>query len=1116
MLDFIFVEGQAAASSGAPTLAVLYRDATEHIHIRTYEIAIRDKVLVAGPWSLADVDPSAVLLAPVPLPLGGMLVISADSVLYVGDRGQKGEAVSLGSGNPPIRCWGAIDGTRFLVADAAGGVTLVALLTEGAVDRRVTRLTAERLGDTSLARVISYLDGGLVFVGSALGNSALVRLQPVRDAVTGSFLAPIASYASLGPIIDLAVVDLERQGQCQVIAACGGYKEGSLRIVRSGISIEEQAVVELPGLRGIWALSDASDPAHHKFLVLGYATDTRVLAIEGDEMAETDELSVGFTVDGTAPTLYAANLASNGALLQVTAREARVVRSDKGLASVWRVPVNTENADVREQRITVATSFGDDVVLAISGGDVVWLHLNATTLVLEVCTTTRMTHEVASLHLAMLRIPSAALTPADASTSGADSMDLDSSVSGGLAAAPHRLIAAVGLWSNTAVHLMQLDAKSTATEIAVVRLGDEVPLRSVLLAVLEGVPYLLAALGDGTLYRFRVVAGLSGGGGAAALVDRKRIVLGTRPVSLSVFSHDGAPHVFAACDRPTVLFSQSGKVLPSSVNLQQVSFAVPFNSAAFPDALALVSETALTIGTVGDIRKLDVRTIPLGDPPRRVSHVRSARAVVVAVDSAHAAEGDARSDAAPIESTILRAFDDLTFEPRGVFELDPRETCTALCACSLLDTSCGASTEFLVVGTSYIIDDEEEPSHGRVLLLALAGASGSTAVRTAASRSAFRLVAQREVRGGVMSLVSFAGGKLAAGINSKVQVYSLGTAQSGAAATATAASKANAGALQSSERDDLVLVPECGYAGFTLALFLDAAPNSDFLFVGDLMKSLTQLRYNPAGPALEEIAASSGSAWMTAVGMLDDNAAMGADGSFNLFTSVRDATAESEEDRGHLALAAEFHLGDMINVFRPGSLVMLPSAAENAEPAITQQTRASMDDDDAINNSSSSRMAASKRPRVEHVTASGTSLMVGTRVGSEASPRPLLIFGTVSGALGVVISLPPSMYNYLSALQVAMATVVTGVGGLSHRTWRSSAYRHETLAWPSATEKESYGAIDGDFLELFLELDRAGQEAVIAALNASESTARHVDDTAGGLATVDEAVRTIDDLSRLH
>jgi DNA damage-binding protein 1 len=40
----------------------------------------------------------------------------------------------------------------------------------------------------------------------------------------------------------------------QVVTCSGGGADGSLRIVRNGIGVLEQATVELPGVKGVWSL----------------------------------------------------------------------------------------------------------------------------------------------------------------------------------------------------------------------------------------------------------------------------------------------------------------------------------------------------------------------------------------------------------------------------------------------------------------------------------------------------------------------------------------------------------------------------------------------------------------------------------------------------------------------------------------------------------------------------------------------------------------------------------------------------------------------------------------------------------------------------------------------
>lgn len=74
---------------------------------------------------------------------------------------------------------------------------------------------------------------------------------------------------------------------------------------------------------------------------------------------------------------------------------------------------------------------------------------------------------------------------------------------------------------------------------------------------------------------------------------RRKIVLGTHPISLTRFTNAGVLGVFASCDRPTVIFEKNGKLTLSNVNVQEVSGMVPFHSEMFPECLALSNETGI-------------------------------------------------------------------------------------------------------------------------------------------------------------------------------------------------------------------------------------------------------------------------------------------------------------------------------------------------------------------------------------------------------------------------------------------------------------------------------------------------------------------------------------------
>jgi hypothetical protein len=77
----------------------------------------------------------------------------------------------------------------------------------------------------------------------------------------------------------------------------------------------------------------------------------------------------------------------------------------------------------------------------------------------------------------------------------------------------------------------------------------------------------------------------------------------------------------------------------------QVNFMAPFNSASFPDSLAIAKEDSLTLGTIDAIQKLHIRAVPLGEQPRRLALQDATRTLAVATAGLLGGMGEARCQA---------------------------------------------------------------------------------------------------------------------------------------------------------------------------------------------------------------------------------------------------------------------------------------------------------------------------------------------------------------------------------------------------------------------------------------------------------------------------------------
>ena len=162
---------------------------------------------------------------------------------------------------------------------------------------------------------------------------------------------------------------------------------------------------------------------------------------------------------------------------------------------------------------------------------------------------------------------------------------------------------------------------------------------------------------------------------------------------------------------------------------------------------------------------------------------------------------------------------------------------------------------------------------------------------------------------------------------------------------------------------------------------------------------------------------------MSAVEILDDDIYLGAENNFNLFTVRKNSEGATDEERGRLEVAGEYHLGEFVNRFRHGSLVM----------------------------------------RLPY---------------SDVGQIPTVIFGTDNGVIGVIASLPHEQYLFLEKLQSNLRKVIKGVGGLSHEQWRSSFNNGKKTV-------DAINFLDGDLIESFLGLNPSKMDEISKAMTVS-------------------------------
>ena len=178
---------------------------------------------------------------------------------------------------------------------------------------------------------------------------------------------------------------------------------------------------------------------------------------------------------------------------------------------------------------------------------------------------------------------------------------------------------------------------------------------------------------------------------------------------------------------------------------------------------------------------------------------------------------------------------------------------------------------------------------------------------------------------------------------------------------------------------------------------------------------MTQLVYNPS--ARSKLAPASrdyNSNWMTAVHMLQDDTFIGSDNALNLFVTKKQDL--SQEDTIRMIPYGSFHLGQLVNRIRPGSIMMHKS-------------------------------------------------------DEEAVAKPELLYCTVSGSIGMVASLSKDVYDLLHHIQNNLEHHVKASGKLSWSKFRS--FKN------SSRVHESQNFIDGEWVDEFTRLSVHDQTKIL-------------------------------------
>lgn len=873
-------------------------------------------------------------------------------------------------------------------------------------------LSSMALGDVSAPGgpgAVTYLGENLVHVASSGGDPMIIRIEATPNA--DAQLAEVHRWPNLAPVLDFVVDDgaggdpaSARSAQARIITCSGNGPTGSLRIVRNGVSLQDVLSLTEGHVRRIWSVNDAVTGAT-KLLILGYHSQTRIFAVGSAGFVEATDTYEAAGWKTSEPTLDATSIGP-GVFAIVNAAGVQLfsmMQEDVHTISAWSPNALQEAAGA--PITNAAINDAGQLLITFRSGLLALLQIGADSL--TVVQTMIFQSEASAISINPLAAQAGPAT-----------------------------IAAVALWKPACVKLLALPSLEDVTPTALSAPQPSL-VRSIMLhtfavnGAATSLPHLLIGLSDGTL--ISVVLSLPTSDSLSKVIgifEKRSALLGAKPLRLCSFStSEGIHAVFAANDRPTVIFSQGLGLNYSAVRHRDIADVCQFNYNG-PDGtlerlIAFSRPDEILFSSMGQIHKLDISTVAMGhENPVSIAMCQKSRVVGV-VSTRFLPEG---RGSLPVPGGTVSLFDFQSFERLGEYqlELEERPNC--------IEHFERHSSQFLVVGTGYTLPDRSETTSGRLIVFQILPSSRKLV-----------LVSSRNVEGNVYDVKVLSGDRLAAAINAKVLTYDIENDNDGgdsddlemaSAKSATADDqkkvRENATMLQLLQVSDWA----CAFTATTLSLL---PPHR--LIVGDALRSVVVLAVEEVTGKLHELARDCDPYWTVACEAVDEEneVYIGSDIAFNLWTCRRLKWSHSARDRLEQSRQLDRDAGR-----GAGGLDLIDTTWSHI-----MQRDAAFHYGDLVNKM--------RRGALGPVTAGGSGDVQRTPI----SPR--IVFGTAAGALGLVVKLDERASHVMSQLALRLsepagsttsALSSTSVGGIASDDWRMLRTDHRTQ--PAA------GFVDGD------------------------------------------------------
>ncbi|KAJ0263855.1 Uncharacterized protein HA466_0023060 [Hirschfeldia incana] len=586
------------------------------------------------------------------------------------------------------------------------------------------------------------VEGGFLATFSEMADGTVFKVGTEK-------LHWISSIQNIAPILDFSVVDDQNEKRDQIFACCGVTPEGSLRIIRSGISVEKllKTAPVYQGITGTWTVKMKLTDVYHSFLVLSFVEETRVLSVGLSFKDVTD--SVGFQPDVCT---LACGLVADGLFVQIHRDAIRLCMPTVD-AHADGIPVSSPFfSSWFPENVSISLGAVGENLIVVSTSNPCFLSiLGVKSVSSQCCEIYEIQRVTLQYEVSCISIPQKHI---------GEKRPLDNSCS--KAAIPSGMERGYTFLLGT--HKPSVEVVSFSEDGGGVRVlaSGMVSLTNTMGTPISGcIPqdvrlvlvdhiYVLSGLRNGMLLRFEwspfphkeeidtVGSERNNLPIDLLLIATRRI--GITPVFLVPLSDSLDSDIIALSDRPWLLQTARQSLSYTSISFQPSTHATPVCSSECPQGILFVAENCLHLVEMVHSKRLNAQKFHIGGTPRKVIYHSESKLLIVM-----------RTDLYDACTSDICCVDPLSGSVLSSYKLKPGETGKSM---ELVRVG---NEQVLVVGTSLsygpaiLPSGEAESTRGRLIILYLEHThnsdSGSMTICSKAGSSSQRTSPFRDVVG---------------------------------------------------------------------------------------------------------------------------------------------------------------------------------------------------------------------------------------------------------------------------------------------------------------------------------------------------------------------------------